>query len=55
MSFFFDLFRCFVALLWPGGVDPEQRLFEPLAEGPHHRGPQELEHRGGEAQQNQSA
>ena len=48
---FYVLFPCFFLFLFvslPGGVDPEQRLFESFAEGPHHRGPQELEHRGGE-------
>ena len=44
----FSLFFLFLFVSLPGGVDPEQRLFESFAEGPHHRGPQELEHRGGE-------
>lgn len=44
----FSLFFLFLFVSLPVGVDPEQRLFESFAEGPHHRGPQELEHRGGE-------
>ena len=48
VSMFFFLFFLFLFVSLPGGVDPEQRLFESFAEGPHHRGPQELEHRGGE-------